>query len=91
MRRDDPKRLKLQAERERTALRLDILCQGIAKALQSGFPLGPVIHIINTELVAAMQDAQAAEDAYRPYWSRRRLRRSTLRPRVKKTVSKAVN
>lgn len=75
MKRDDPKRLKLQADRERTSMWLSVLCNGFGQMLeQEHYPEGvrSIIAGINTELVEAVNAAQRAEDAYRPYWSRRR-------------------
>jgi hypothetical protein len=96
MKKDDAKQLRLRAERERTSMRLQILSAGIAEAMKTGFrcdpieAFGPILEMINGELVQAIQEAQAAEDAYRPYWSRRS-RRVTLRARPRRTLSKAVN
>jgi hypothetical protein len=41
--------------------------------------MGVVIGHINRELVAAVDEYKAAEEAYEPYWGRRRVRKSKSR------------
>jgi hypothetical protein len=81
-RKDDPKREKLRAERNRTELRLGVLSAGIGKAFvdygggrYAADELRPVIDLVNGELMEAIKHAESAEKAYEPYWSRRRIHR----------------
>lgn len=76
-RKEDPKRTKLRAAREAAQVRLNVLCKGIGHALADGYQscaedIRPIIVLVNTELVAAVDAHEAAEEAYRPYWSRHR-------------------
>jgi hypothetical protein len=51
--------------------------------------MGVVIGHINRELVAAVDEYKAAEEAYEPYWGRRRVRKSTIKtpkPKAKKAA-----
>jgi len=87
MRRDNPKILKLQAERSKTQTRLDMLCKGIGHSLadfsyREGEQVRELIDLVNTELVPAVKAAEAANKAYQPYWGRRR--RRVYRPRRKR-------
>lgn len=91
MKKDDPKRLKLQAERERTQLWFDILCKGIAGSLAANEfryadtdSIKLLVAIINEELLLAAERAEAAYEAYRPYWGRRR--RTIIRPKKTKAA-----
>ena len=84
---ENPARTKARAERERTALKLEILCKGIGHALTTGYyrtceDLQPIIDEVNGPLFEAMMEAQRAEDAYRPYWSRVR----AIRPKKTKAA-----
>jgi hypothetical protein len=101
MKRDDPKRLKLRGDRQRAQAWLDILCKGIGKKLvDDGYSSEPedvreTIKLVNGELLEALIASEKAEAAYRPYWSRRRVRtyrvpkRKTKSPRAGKSKSSA--
>lgn len=90
MRKDDPKRLKLQAERERTSLWFRILCKGIAGTMADADhdpeSISQLQEIVNNELADAAHAAEVAQEAYRPYWTRRRVR--LYRPRKAKKTKK---
>lgn len=92
MRRDDPKRLKLRAERERAEAWLDVLCKGFGHSLADGYgwrtdELRPLIELIQAQMIPAIEDVEAAEKAYAPYWRRRR----TVMHRRKKAKTKAAD
>ena len=101
MKRDDPKVLKLRADRERAETRLNILMKGIGLELQQGCgrcydseDLLVLIDIVNGELLPAIKATHAAQEAYRPYWGRvRRLhnrRVAKKNPRKKSPANKVV-
>jgi hypothetical protein len=100
MRRDDPKRLKLRGDREQAQAWLDILCKGIGAELSGGYRQCPedfrlLISRVNGELLEALIAVEKADEAYCPYWNRRRFRtypvrkRKTKSPRAGKSKSSA--
>ena len=93
MRHDDPVRLKLREEREQAQLWCDVLSKGLGHALSDGWrncteDLRPVIALVKTKLVDAVDALQRAEDAYAPYWHRGRVRRIRSYPPKKKAKAK---
>jgi hypothetical protein len=77
MKRDDPVRLRLRAQRERAQLWLDILRRGIGKEMADGYRSCPedvraLMERVNSELSDAADAVEQAEKAYSPYWGRRR-------------------
>ena len=92
MRRDNPRELKLQAERDNAEARLNMLCKGIGHSLGDGSYGRPeeirqLIELVNSDLLPAVDAAESAFNAYKPYWGRRR--RRYYRPRRKKTPKTA--
>lgn len=90
MKRDDPIRLKLRAEREDAQVRLNILSLGIGHALIKSYDESEtrlILDYANKELPHAIKACEKADEAYRPYWSRRRVRvhRPPKRKRKKPT------
>ena len=90
MRRDDPKRLKLRGDLERAQAWLHILCKGIGETFSASYgdteDIREIINRVNGELLEALIASEKAEAAYRPYWSRRRVR---TYPARKKKSSRA--
>ena len=90
---EDPKRLAAEQRRDRAQLWLEILSSGIGHAMQQTdrryYPetMRGVIERVNGELCEAVDEAEAAEKAYEPYW-RRRSRRMYNKPK-KKAAKKA--
>jgi len=77
VKRDDPKRLKLQAERNAAGAKVEILSKGIAGLLENYFirdveDLRPIVDAVNVDLVEAVAAYEKAMAAYRPYMARRR-------------------
>ena len=77
MKRDDPKRLKLQAARDAAGTKVEILSKGIAGLLENYFirdveDLRPILDAVNVDLVEAVTAYEKATAAYRPYMARRR-------------------
>lgn len=72
---DEAKRLELQQVRNYTALRLDILCRGVASSLSGKRTdvdsIKSAIAIMTDEVLPAAIAAEAAYEAYAPYWRRR--------------------
>lgn len=87
MKRDDPKRLKLQGDRDRAHTWLDILCKGIGESLINAYgdpeELRLIVERVNNELGEAIDACDRANKAYWPYIARRRARRA---PRKKKAA-----
>ena len=83
---DNPKRAAVLRRRLHAEIWLDILAKGCGEALKEARysryeneNMGVVIGHINRELVAAVDEYKAAEEAYEPYWGRRRVRKSKSR------------
>jgi hypothetical protein len=79
MKRDDPKRLKLQAARDAAGTKVEILTKGIAGLLENYYireveDLRPILDAVNVDLVEAVAAYEKATEAYRPFMSRRRVR-----------------
>jgi hypothetical protein len=95
-RRDDPKRLKAQQEREKARVRLNVVLQGVGHAFCdearerfSSDSVVEIITIVNTDLIRAVNRMDAAEKAYEPFWGRRRRRVSVLKRPPKKVKAAA--
>jgi hypothetical protein len=102
MKHDDPVRVKLREEREQAQLWCDVLSKGLGHALSDGWrncteDLRPLIALVKTKLVDAVdaleraEEAYAperAEEAYAPYWRRGRVRRIRSYPLKKKAKAK---
>lgn len=77
--RNDPKRLKARAERDKASTRVEILLAGVSKMLDRGYftdmeELQPILDMMNGDVVEAMKVYEAATEAYRPFMWRRRVR-----------------
>lgn len=71
MKRDDPKLVKLRAERDRTGMRVELLSKGLAGVLTNGYwssakDLPPLFDAFN-EFVDAVKAHEKANETYRPY------------------------
>ena len=79
---DDPKEQKARADRERAYIRLQTISLGISAVLKEERHYRcaveewkPILEMVNNDLVDAIQAAALAEEAYEPYYRRRRLAR----------------
>ena len=78
-RKEDPKREATRAERDRASIWVEILSKGIAATLQaegegrydSPIHIRQILKLADENLLPAVQTLEAAEEAYRPYWSHR--------------------
>jgi hypothetical protein len=88
MRSDDPKMLKASEERQRAQEWVNVLRRGIGAVMQDAYTeeIQATIDLVNEKLVPALEALRVAEDAYRPYWGRRR--RRIYRPVKKKKAAK---
>ena len=91
MRRPDPVREQKQAERQKAHMNLQVLLNGIGSTMKQmcwhdADEIRMLVEKINTELVPAVDAAEAAEKAYEPYWGRRRRRYIPRNPKGKKRV-----
>jgi hypothetical protein len=76
-RKEDPKKIRAQQERDRAQTWLEVLCKGIGHALADEncrrYPdeIRLLVTRINGELTEAIENAERANKAYEPYWKRR--------------------
>jgi hypothetical protein len=86
MKKDDPKREAAGRARDEAQFNLEILAQGLGRALamehyRHSDRIRYLIKRINTDLLKAVEAAEAAEEAYRPYPYWRSLPRKTSKVR----------
>jgi hypothetical protein len=75
----DPVEEGLRAERQKAEAWLRILCKGVGSCLMEcsgGYPeeLQAVLDVVDNYLRAAIAEEERCQEAYKPYWRRRRVR-----------------